>query len=420
MKNRTKSFLKALRKYSQKQTVLFFLLIGLIVVGFVLGRNESVLTQLITSPLSLIRQSKDTISAKELKKLLIKKDFTFINVHIPYEGEIEKTDTFVAYDQMVAQSASLPKDKTTPIILYCKTGRMSGEAIVTMQKMGYTNVRHLSGGMDTWQKTGGKLLDLSLVEKEVLPESGVELPVAWGDIGPKLIALGVIDEAKFKQAVKLTLEQEEILTKGSDKKIVIDATNGQFIVDMLWALGLAQKSIVYEEGPMGPTSPEASRGKQNYADWVGGFASTGGWSLARGEATGYLNRYDLIKLTPEQQKKVGEIAQNVYRPCCGNSTWFPDCNHGMAALAAIELMVAAGLDEKTIYRNVLALNSYWFSDTYVTIATLFARNGTAWKDMDAKTILGREYSSAQGAQAIAKKVGPLPYKPQQQGGGCGA
>jgi hypothetical protein len=54
---------------------------------------------------------------------------------------------------------------------------------------------------------------------------------------------------------------------------------------------------------------------------------------------GILN-VDLIKLTPEQQKKVGEIAQNVYRPS-GNSTWFPDCNHGMAALAAIELMVAA-------------------------------------------------------------------------------
>ncbi len=410
MKNRTKSFIKKLKKTSRKHVALFVLLTAFIIIGFVLGKNEGLLRQVITSPLSLLQRSTDTVSAKELKKLLTKKDFTFINVHTPYEGEIEKTDTFIAYDQIVAQSASLPKDKNAPIILYCKSGRMSTEALLTVRKLGYTNVRHLSGGMDAWQKTGGKLLDLSLVEKEVLPESGVELPISWGDIGPRLIALGVIDEAKFKEAVKLTPEQEEILTKGSDKKIVIDATNGKFIVDMLWALGLAQKSIVYEEGPMG----------KEYKDKAGNFASTGGWSLARGEAMQYLNRYDLIPLTPEQQKKVGEIAQNVYRPCCGNSTWFPDCNHGMAALAAIELMVSAGLDENAIYRNVLALNSYWFSNTYVTIATLFARDGIAWKDVDAKRVLGKDYSSAQGAQAITKKVGPLPYKPEQQGGGCGA
>ncbi|MDP1721928.1 MAG: rhodanese-like domain-containing protein [Candidatus Gottesmanbacteria bacterium] len=410
MKKRSTSFATSFSKLPHKNIVLFFIIVSMTLIAFNLGRNETLLRRLIASPLSVFQSSKESVSAKELKKLLAKKDFAFINVHTPYEGEIEKTDTFVAYDQMVAQSASLPKDKNTPIILYCKTGRMSGEAIVTMQKMGYTNVRHLVGGMDAWTKTGGALLDLSSIEKEVLPEGGIELPITWGDIGPRLIALGVIDETKFRKAVNLTPEQEEILTKGSDKKITIDTTNGQFVVDMLWAMGLAQKSIVYEEGPMG----------REYKKDAGNFASTGGWSLARGAAMQYLNRFDLVVLTPEQQKKVGEIAQNVYRPCCGNSTWFPDCNHGMAALAAIELMVAAGIDEKAIYRNVLALNTYWFSDTYVTIATHFARQGIPWKEVDAKMILGKDYSSAQGAQAIAKKVGPLPYKPQQQGGGCGA
>ena len=90
----------------------------------------------------------------------------------------------------------------------------------------------------------------------------------------------------------------------------------------------------------------------------------------------------------------------------------------MAALAAIELMVSAGIDEKTIYRNVLALNSYWFSDTYVTIATLFARDGIAWKDVDAKRVLGREYSSAQGAQAIMKKSARSPTSHNNKAGGA--
>lgn len=373
---------------------LLFLIAGFVIIGSFLWNN--------------LRPNPDTVSARELKKLIQKKDFSFINVHTPYEGEIERTDTFIAYDQIVAQSAGLPKDKNAAIVLYCKTGRMSGEAITTMRKLGYTNVRHLAGGMDAWEKSGGKILNLSLVEKDVLPENGTELPVSWGDIGPRLVALGVIDEAKFRKAVKLTPEQEDILTKGSDQKIKIDATNGQFVVDMLWALGLAQKSLVYDEGPMG----------KEYKDQAGNFASTGGWSLARGPAMSYLNRYDLITLTPEQHKKVGEIAQNVYRPCCGNSTWFPDCNHGMAALAIIELLVSNNVDEATIYRKLLGFNSFWFADSYLYVATYFAREGRPWSEVDAKTVLGKDYSSAQGAQAVAKKVGQLPNRPTR-GGSCG-
>ncbi len=384
----------------------FFVLLGLIVFGFFLGRQQAIIP------------SGDTVSAAQLKRMIKQKTFTFINVHTPYEGEIEKTDAFIAYDKIVEQSSLLPKDKNAPIILYCKTGRMSSEALETVRKLGYTNVKHLSGGMDAWQKKGGKLLDLSKLEESVLPKEGVELPVSWGDLGKKLVEAGVIDLLEFRNVVKMTPEQEKILTEGSQELIKIDATNSQFVVDVLWALGLAQKSIVYNEGPMGPTSPEASRGEQKYSEWVGGFASTGGWNLARGEAINYLNKFDFIPLTEEQQKKVGEIAQNVYRPCCGNPTWFPDCNHGMAALAIIELLVSKGIDDATIYRKVLGFNSFWFPDSYLTVATYFARQGIPWESVDAKEILGAKYSSAQGAGEISGKVGALPYRPTS-GGSCG-
>ncbi len=244
---------------------------------------------------------------------------------------------------------------------------------------------------------------------EVLPKEGFTLPVSWGDIGPKLIELGVVDEAKFEQAVRLTDEQKEILTKGKDAQVKIDSQNSQFVVDLLWAIGLAQKSIVYDEGPMG----------KEYKKDVGNFASTGGWTLAKGDAVKYLNRFDLIPLTDEQQKRVGEIAKNVYRPCCGNSTWFPDCNHGMAALAAIELMVAKDLSDEEIYDNILKLNSFWFPDTYLTTAVYFDRQGTSWNKVDAKEVLGEKFSSGQGAAEITKKVGPLPFS-EVIGGSCGA
>jgi len=251
--------------------------------------------------------------------------------------------------------------------------------------------------------------ELQRLADAVLPKEGFTLPVSWGDLGPKLKSLGVIDKAKFETAVTLTDEQRQILEGEGDNPIKIDGASGQFVVDLLWAIGLAQKSIVYDEGPLG----------KEYKNEQGNFASTGGWSLAKGDAVAYLNRFDLIPLTDEQQIKVGEIAKNVYRPCCGNSTWFPDCNHGMAALAAIELMVSQNLSDEEIYKNVLKLNSFWFPDTYLTSAVYFSRQGTNWDKVDAKAVLGEDYSSYQGATDIAKKVGPLPFN-EVIGGSCGA
>lgn len=195
----------------------------------------------------------------------------------------------------------------------------------------------------------------------------------------------------------------------ADIPIRINSKNSQFVVDLLWALGLAQKSKVYDEGPMGT----------QYKEKVNNFASTGGWTLAVGSAMNHYNKYELIGLSEEEQQRVYDIASNVYRPCCGNSTSFPDCNHGMAALAAIELMVKKGLSDEEIYKNVLKLNSFWFPSTYLTVATYFARQGVAWNKVDAKLVLGSEYSSGQAAANISKAVGPLPFE-TKFGGGCGA
>ena len=189
--------------------------------------------------------------------------------------------------------------------------------------------------------------------------------------------------------------------------VTINSQNGQFVVDLLWAIGLAQKSIVYDQGPLGT----------QYKQEKGSFASTGGWTLAKGDAVKYLNKFDLIPLTDDQQNRVAEIAKNVYRPCCDNPTWFPDCNHGMAALAAIEMMVSKGLPDDEIYRNILKLNSFWFPDTYLTTALYFDRQGVSWDKIDAKKVLGKDFSSATGAQRLQSIVGPLPGK--STGGSCG-
>lgn len=246
------------------------------------------------------------------------------------------------------------------------------------------------------------------IADQVLPKEGFTLPISWGDLGPRLIEAGVIDAKKFEEAIKPTDEQKEILTKGSEAKIKIDSSNSQFVVDVLWALGLAQKSVVYKEGPIGT----------DYKGKEANFASTGGWTLAKGNAVNFLNRFDLIPLTGEQQIRVGEIAKNVYRPCCGNSTWFPDCNHGMAALAAIELLVSQGYSDEEVYKYILELNSFWFPDSYITLAVYFEGQGVSWDKVDAKKVLSSEFSSGMGAANIAKEVGPILGAPS--GGSCGA
>ena len=80
-----------------------------------------------------------------------------INVHIPYEGELEDTDAFIPYDKIVGD-ADLPKDKATPILLYCRTGRMSEEAGAALHEEGFTNIAHLEGGMKAWEAAGRKLI----------------------------------------------------------------------------------------------------------------------------------------------------------------------------------------------------------------------------------------------------------------------
>lgn len=76
-----------------------------------------------------------------------------INVHTPYEGEIDGTDLFIAFDR-IAGDNRLPTDKGAEILLYCKSGRMSRIAGETLVAAGYRNVSDLQGGMDSWKAAG--------------------------------------------------------------------------------------------------------------------------------------------------------------------------------------------------------------------------------------------------------------------------
>lgn len=94
------------------------------------------------------------VNAASLKLMLENKDFPLVNVHIPYEGEIEPTDLFIPYNEVETNLAKLPADKGAKIVLYCRSGSMSAIAARTLVRLGYTNVWNLDGGMIGWQQMG--------------------------------------------------------------------------------------------------------------------------------------------------------------------------------------------------------------------------------------------------------------------------
>jgi len=91
---------------------------------------------------------------KELKTLLKNKDFVFVNVHIPFAGNIAGTDLSIAYDQIEQNLSQLPEDKNAKIVLYCRSGHMSQIAAEKLVSLGYTNIWNLKGGMADWEKEG--------------------------------------------------------------------------------------------------------------------------------------------------------------------------------------------------------------------------------------------------------------------------
>jgi rhodanese-related sulfurtransferase len=98
------------------------------------------------------------ISVDQLAGLMSNKDFTLVNVHVPYEGEIPQTDLFIPFDEIQDHLDQLPA-QDAPIVLYCRSGSMSTTAAKALVSAGYTNVMELDGGFGAWQAQGHELLD---------------------------------------------------------------------------------------------------------------------------------------------------------------------------------------------------------------------------------------------------------------------
>jgi hypothetical protein len=274
---------------------------------------------------------------------------------------------------------------------------------------------YLKWGQDETAESKQKK-QLATLHEQVNPPDGFALSISYGDLGPRLVEGGVIDYDAFaaiyeKSGSPLTPEQVEILKNGSEQEIVITAKNAHFLLNLFWAMGLANKNSILTEGPM----------VQNSQGQVERFASTGGWTLASKPITELYASMDLIPLTIEQQMLVEEVASHVYRPCCGNHTLFPDCNHGMALLGILELMASQGASANEMFEAAKYVNAFWFpQQTLETAIYLQLNQDIEFRDADAKLVVSEKFSSAAGASMVHQELqrkGVLQQAPGQ-GGSC--
>lgn len=109
-------------------------------------------------PVKLQNNAVKEISVTQLHQMIKEKDFTLVNVHVPYEGEIPQTDKFIPYNTIGEHLNELPA-KNQKIVLYCRSDRMSTIAAKTLTRAGYSNLYNLKGGMNAWKAAGYQLID---------------------------------------------------------------------------------------------------------------------------------------------------------------------------------------------------------------------------------------------------------------------
>ncbi|MDQ0377216.1 adenylyltransferase/sulfurtransferase MoeZ [Amycolatopsis thermophila] len=97
--------------------------------------------------------SGSTITPAELKaKFDAGEDFALIDVREPHEYEIVniKGAKLIPKDRILSGEAlaELPQDK--PIVLHCKSGARSAEALAALHRAGFKDATHLGGGVLAW------------------------------------------------------------------------------------------------------------------------------------------------------------------------------------------------------------------------------------------------------------------------------
>lgn len=117
------------------------------------------------SAAAVVRQVTPAEFAAEVESRLV------VNVHTPDEGSIRGTGVMIPFDQVRLRAAELPKDRATPLAIYCMSGRMSAIAGETLTGLRYTDVANSVAG---WRRDRGDQANRAQHHRQHAPVAGLE------------------------------------------------------------------------------------------------------------------------------------------------------------------------------------------------------------------------------------------------------
>lgn len=95
-----------------------------------------------------------SVQQAKFEKLMKKKNTYVVDVRSPEEyksGFISNAVNYNVMDSVAFINTISSLDKNKKYLLYCKSGRRSGKALVMMKNMGFRKVHHLKGGVTEWK-----------------------------------------------------------------------------------------------------------------------------------------------------------------------------------------------------------------------------------------------------------------------------
>ena len=106
-----------------------------------------------------IMGSVERLSPSEFEKVIQNESVFLLNVHTPFQGEINGTDEIIEdWENIEGYMDKLPKDTSLPIAVYCRSGSMSEVVAEDLKAMGYQKIYDLDGGMNAWKESGRKII----------------------------------------------------------------------------------------------------------------------------------------------------------------------------------------------------------------------------------------------------------------------
>ena len=122
-------------------------------------KNTAIVLSLVLflATLGCINEEKGIIvTPVEMQTILHSENAQLIDVRTPEEyseGHIENSQN-IDYFSTTFDQDILVLDKTKPVIVYCRSGKRSGESSKILKKAGFITVYDMEGGILNWKEKG--------------------------------------------------------------------------------------------------------------------------------------------------------------------------------------------------------------------------------------------------------------------------